>query len=873
MSMHRLLLMLRRWLSARSLCTQLLAITVGLSLAGLLIVMPLSLQRQQRQTEAESREWASALAILAAHASNVPLAENDFATLDGALQEIVALPGVQSVQVVRSGGVPVLMVKRLDGDRIVTVRQRHASPTAPPSNGLVVGADELLASASLEATNRGSVGRPVDYTRFEREGWVEVRFSFAGRMAVDRRDWLVTSTGTLMLVLLGLGLFTLFLRRTIQPIRALAEYASTLAQSPGETLRQRWGSQEVRELGRALNWSSQELARRISETQQRLSRMHAILDTAADAIIGVDAEGRIVSANPAAERMFGLDLAVLMGSSLADYLQNMDAARLRQTMADGMLIHSTQSRIGRVEINANRHGGTKFPVEVLIGEITDDKDIRYTCIVRDLTDMKLAEEYLTLYGRVLDCTPNGISVSDARRYPQPIVHVNPAFTRITGYAAREVLGRDASLLEGPLTDKDDLAMLSRTVQNGSELKVTLMNYRKDGSLFHNKLSVSPVRDASGEITHYINVIEDVSAQVEVKQRLIERTARLNATFDLSPDGFAVFDANQELISSNPAFRAMVGEVPPWSSLERFDAWFSNLCEEPDGYRPIIDSLHNSAKQTFVLARPSRKVLERVIRRNLGDSGETFVYFRDITHQFEVDRMKSEFLATAAHELRTPLASIVGFTELMLHRKYTEERQKDLLQTVHRQGTLLNNLIQELLDLSRIEARQGKDFRIVPTPLAAIVQASVQGITHQELGREVAMGDLPDVQAMADASKIEQALTNLLSNAFKYSPNGGQVSLDVRLIEHDGEEQVAIEVRDQGIGMTPEQLSRAFERFYRADASGNIPGTGLGLNLVKEIAEIHGGGVELASQPGVGTTASLRLKLAHETAHGGEAIPA
>ena len=871
--MDRLLATLRHWLSARSLRTQLLMITVGLSLAGLLIVMPLSLQRQQHQTETESREWASALAILAAHASSVPLAENDFAALDGALQEIVALPGVQSVQVVRPGRVPVLLVKRMDADRIVSVRQRHAPLKTPPAEGLVVGQEALLASASLEATNRGSIGRPVDYAQFERDGWVEVSFSFAERMAVDRHEWLVTSFGTVMLVLLALGLFTLFLRRTIQPIRALAQYASTLAQSPGETLRQRWGSQEVRELGRALNWSSQELARRISETQQRLSRMHAILDTAADAIIGVDADGRIVSANPAAERMFGLELAVLMGSSLADYLQNMDAPQLRQTMADGMLIHSTQSRIGRVEIDANRHGGTRFPVEVLIGEIADDKDIRYTCIVRDLTDMKLAEEYLTLYGRVLDCTPNGIAVSDARRYPQPIVHVNPAFTRITGYAPHEILGRDASLLEGPLTDKDDLAMLARTVQNGGELKVTLMNYRKDGSLFHNKLSVSPVRDTSGEITHYINVIEDVSSQVEVKQRLIERTARLNATFDLSPDGFAVFDAKQEMIASNPAFRAMVGEVPSWSSLERFDAWFSNLCEVPEDYRPIVDSLNDSAKRTIVLDRPSHRVIERVIRRNLGGSGETFVYFRDITHQFEVDRMKSEFLATAAHELRTPLASILGFTELMLHRKYSEERQKDLLQTVHRQGSLLNNLIQELLDLSRIEARQGKDFHIVPTPLAAIVQAAVQGITHQELGREVVMGALPEVQVMADASKIEQALTNLLSNAFKYSPQGGEVSLDVRLEEHEGEEQVVVGVHDHGIGMTPEQLSRAFERFYRADASGNIPGTGLGLNLVKEIAEIHGGGVELASQPGVGTTASLRLKLAHETASGGEAMPA
>lgn len=166
------------------------------------------------------------------------------------------------------------------------------------------------------------------------------------------------------------------------------------------------------------------------------------------------------------------------------------------------------------------------------------------------------------------------------------------------------------------------------------------------------MSVSPVRDGKGEITRYINAIEDVTAQVEVMQRLIERTARLNTIFDLSPDGFAVFDACGELITKNPALRAMVGEVSPWMPLSGLDPWMQ---------------------------------------------------------------------------------------------------------------------LQELLDLSCIEARQGKDFHIVATPLAAIVHAAVNGTGHQELGRQVSVGTLPDVQVMADASKIEQALTNLLSNTFKYSP--------------------------------------------------------------------------------------------------------
>mgnify|MGYP006203713155 CR=1 FL=1 len=108
-----------------------------------------------------------------------------------------------------------------------------------------------------------------------------------------------------------------------------------------------------------------------------------------------------------------------------------------------------------------------------------------------------------------------------------------------------------------------------------------------------------------------------------------------------------------------------------------------------------------------------------------------------------------------------------------------EQQKDLLQTVHRQGSLLNNLIQELLDLSRIEARQGKDFHIVPTALPGIVEAALNGIANRELGRQVQIGAIPELSVMADASKIEQALVNLLSNAIKYSPQGGEVSVSVK----------------------------------------------------------------------------------------------
>ena len=795
-----------RWFSRRSLRTQIVSLMLASVVIGTGMLGYLSYNARMRQAEAEIIEQARALTGMTARATASSMLERDYSSLELFLDELMSLPDVQVAELVHPGGKVAMRASQSASGSIIRLPTNESAE--PPALSHTVQ-DMRIHSAATLMSGSAQESKHLDRDALLKNGWVRLEVDQRRHRSEALQQWLIDGLNGSILLIGMLWLLAIFLGRVFRPISELAAFTSQLAVQPGATVKIRWGSREVRELGRTLNAASERLNQQIRSQELRFNQLRAVLDTAADAIVGVSSEGDIASTNPAAERMFGLDAAALHTRSIAEFLPGLDAARLKTIMEEGMLFHSTQSRVGRVEIEARRQDGTVFPVELLLGEIAGDQALRYTCIVRDLTDMKLAEEYLTLYGRVLDCIPNGISVSNARRYPQPIVHVNPAFCRITGYAPREVLGRDASFLEGEKTDAEDLALLARTVQNGNEIKLTLQNYRKDGSLFHNKLSVSPVRDARGEITHYINVIEDVSGQVEVKQRLIERTARLNATFDLSPDGFAVFDAQGELITSNPALRHMLGKVPAWIPLERFDDWVRELCEEPERYHPVAQAPNDGAKHTLVLARPTHAVLERDIRRHLSGSGETFVYFRDVTHQFEVDRMKSEFLATAAHELRTPLASILGFTELMIHRQVQRRTsRKDLLQTVHRQGTLLSNLIQELLDLSRIEARQGKDFHILPTPLTAIVRRG--GATAPEPPGTWPAGDawsdMPVSQVMADASKIQQALTNLLSNAFKYSP------VVARYVLADGVRRLSATVKtmspwcsvhDQGIGMTPE----------------------------------------------------------------------
>jgi PAS domain S-box-containing protein len=363
---------------------------------------------------------------------------------------------------------------------------------------------------------------------------------------------------------------------------------------------------------------------------------------------------------------------------------------------------------------------------------------------------------------------------------------------------------------------------------------------------------------------------------ELVQRLQVRGEQLDAIFALSADGFVSFDAQRHANYVSPAFTRLTG-LPATRVLGSSDTDIEALlrakCRNGSSWRGLA-ALRTAAQdgentkvepEQIEMLRPTRRVLEVALRLGTTEAISQVLSLRDVTHESEVDQMKSEFLSTAAHEMRTPMASIFGFVELMLHRPLSPERQRDVLETVHRQSQLMINIVNELLDLARIEARRGSDFVLETVDLADLVRDVLHDFNPPQ------ERDVPQLQTLAtvttvsiDRNKMRQALSNVLSNAYKYSPGGGAVS--VRLVGGPPAAaglppSVGVEVRDSGIGMTAEQLARVSERFYRADASGSIPGTGLGMSIVKEITELLGGRLALDSQPGEGTAVTLWLPTA------------
>ena len=372
------------------------------------------------------------------------------------------------------------------------------------------------------------------------------------------------------------------------------------------------------------------------------------------------------------------------------------------------------------------------------------------------------------------------------------------------------------------------------------------------------------------LTRYLRQLRrEIDVRQMAQYQIEERNEQLNAIFDLSPDGFVSFDMQKRVKYISPAFTQLTGqgnERLEGLGEHDFSAWLAQRCTPGAPFKGVAALRNRTSggkpdrRELIELSRLDKRVLQVGMRSSSSNQVSQILYLRDVTRETEVDNMKSEFLATAAHELRTPMASILGFSELLLHEEFDAPTQHELLNTIYTQSTLMANILNELLDLARIEARRDKDFRYTRVDLQDLL-AELCKSYRLPSGRTAPELDLPAqaLYLMADYGKLRQALLNVISNAYKYSPDGGSVHIRVWVnAEHDQTPAVCLEVTDQGMGMTPEQVQRVCERFYRANTSGKILGTGLGMSIVKEILDLHHGTLSFNSTPGLGTQVRLCL---------------
>ncbi|MBN1284178.1 MAG: PAS domain S-box protein [Anaerolineae bacterium] len=369
---------------------------------------------------------------------------------------------------------------------------------------------------------------------------------------------------------------------------------------------------------------------------------------------------------------------------------------------------------------------------------------------------------------------------------------------------------------------------------------------------------------------------------ELEMRVAERTAELNRTkehtvaiLNNSSDAILLTRADGFIEQTNPAFNTLFGyeadavfghnlaEYVAPESVETLAAALQALVEAKEPQRVEVTALHHDGA-------PFAGDLSLAPLPQYGEVLYVVMSLRDISalKQVErqlkrVNRLKTEFLSTAAHELRTPLTSIRGFSELLLERDLPEDRRRRYLKYIHEQATHLSVIIEDLLNISRLEAGRGLRISSEPFDMGALIQKVV--LPFKESASKhclIVEGDVDLPPVMGDPMRLTQVVQNLVSNAIKYSPGGGTVLIRV---EAQGD-ALTVMVRDEGIGMTPEQQVHLFEKFYRADGSDTaIGGTGLGLAICKLIVETHGGVIWAESEYGVGSAFYFTIPLDYEAA--------
>lgn len=339
-----------------------------------------------------------------------------------------------------------------------------------------------------------------------------------------------------------------------------------------------------------------------------------------------------------------------------------------------------------------------------------------------------------------------------------------------------------------------------------------------------------------------------------RDRIEAERHKLAVTVESLGDALVTCDEHGVVTTVNPRATELVPELAPGA---RVDGEGSPL---PPADEALIEEalVEHGGRTLAVTASP------------LGAAGEGTVWtIRDISERARLERLKSEFVATASHELRSPLTSIKGFAELLSRSEALDTRQREFVDVIVLSTNRLVDLVNDLLEVARAEAgkielhRRPVDLAEQVKEIATLMQPRLDD-KHQRLQIETPRG-LP--RAFADPARVRQILTNLITNAHLYTGEGGRLA--VRLLEDDG--WLALVVTDNGQGMTPEEVEHAFDRFYRGEEGGARPaGSGLGLAIVKSLVELHEGEVEVESEPGRGTVFTVRLP--REPVAGDEAAP-
>ena len=634
-----------------------------------------------------------------------------------------------------------------------------------------------------------------------------------------------------------------------------------------EMTERRRAEEQLRVLNETLE---QRVAERTEALREREERLRRIFKQSPAGIVQTDVHGNMTLVNDRWCEMLGFSRAELLGRNVADVT---DASSLELTCENVRWLAEGGPDF-QIEKNYRRKDGTILQVQSNMAGLRDAAG-RYQgllAVVLDITERKRAEETVTRLAAIVESSHDALFSEDREGI---VTSWNRGAEQIFGYRADEIIGTSIMRLipEARQEAEHEMQRNIAAGQRGGTFET--IRQAKDGREFHASITVSPLKNAAGKIIGSSRVVRDITERKAAEEALLANEERMRLATEATEVGIWEWNLFTGFIHWDAQMFRIYGVAPTADGLVTYETWRRALL--PEDLVPqeelLADTVRRLGKSTrdFRIVRADNgecRWIQAVetVRTNEEGKAEWLVGTNlDVTARTNAERAireeaqrKDEFLAMLGHELRNPLNAIRHALQIGVEAPQNHVACQAAAKVIDRQSMQLSRMVDDLLDVARIN-RGRVELRVEALDLGPVLEQAIAAVRPLFDGRgQTFTSDIgSQLRVNGDAPRLEQVFVNLLTNAAKYTPGNGRISLHAR--HQKGE--VVVTITDSGAGIPPELLPRIFDLFRQADSTLDraLGGLGIGLNVVKSLVEMHFGRVTVES-PGTnaGTTATVSL---------------